>query len=200
MKGSIAIIILAAGSSSRLGQPKQLLQYNNKSLLQHVVSQVMSLQNILPLLVLGSSKQIIEKDVEDLNIEIVHNDDWQLGMSTSIKAGLSAALKKNKNLQAVMFVVCDQPFITTDLLNEMIQTFMRSDKGIIAASYAETFGTPMLFAEKYFNQLLQFQNDEGAKKVAIQNKNDLAVVPFNEGEIDIDTMDAYQKLLSNENI
>ena len=196
MTHSTAIIILAAGCSSRLGQLKQLLQYNNKSLLQHVVSQVLSLQNVLPLVVLGSSLQIIEKDLKGLNIEIVSNTLWQHGMATSIRAGLSGAIKINQELQAVMFVVCDQPFIATALLNEMIQTLEHSDKGIIAAGYAETIGTPMLFAHKYFNQLLQLQNDDGAKSIAIQNKNDLAIVPFIRGEIDIDTQEAYSQLIN----
>lgn len=196
MTHSTAIIILAAGCSSRLGQPKQLLQYNNKSLLQHVASQVLGLQNVLPLVVLGSSLQIIEKDLKGLNIEIVPNMLWQHGMATSIRAGLSEAIKINQELQAVMFVVCDQPFISTALLNEMIQTLEHSDKGIIAAGYAETIGTPMLFAHKYFNQLLQLQNDDGAKSIAIQNKNDLVIVPFIRGEIDIDTQEAYSQLIN----
>ena len=95
-----------------------------------------------------------------------------------------------------MFVVCDQPFISTALLNEMIQTLEHSDKEIIAAGYAETIGTPMLFAHKYFNQLLQLQNDDGAKSIAIQNKNDLVIVPFIRGEIDIDTQEAYSQLIN----
>ncbi len=191
---NIAIIILAAGSSSRLGQPKQLLIYQSQSLLQRIVSNVQNVPNVLHAIVIGAKKEVIEEELLNTDITIIFNENWEQGIASSIKAGLTAMMEMNSALEGCLFVVCDQPYITTELLREIITVHTQSGKGIVAAAYADTVGTPVFFSKKYFNDLLLLSNEEGAKKVIHQHLYDLASVPFLNGEIDIDTQEDYKKL------
>lgn len=200
MYSNIAIIILAAGSSSRLGQPKQLLTYQSQSLLQHIVSLVSILPSVTPAVVIGANREIIEANLLSADIKIIINDEWQQGMASSIKAGLRAMLETNPSLDGCLFAVCDQPYISTALLNEIIAVHAQTGKGIIAAAYADTLGTPVFFSKKYFDNLLALNNDEGAKKIIRQYAADVASVPFPNGEVDIDTLEDYHRLLNAEPI
>ena len=189
------IIILAAGSSSRLGRQKQLLGYNGKTLLSHVVSAALKTVNTFSIVVIGSSNEEMQQELSQTNIHVVINHQWQHGISSSIKAGLAELLQLHPRLDACIFAVCDQPFITPQLLEALITKYEQSGKGIVAATYAGTAGTPALFSRKYFAELASLQKDEGAKPLLQKYISDLATIPFDGGEIDIDTPEDYKKLI-----
>jgi molybdenum cofactor cytidylyltransferase len=194
MATKTAIIILAAGSSSRLGQPKQLLAYKNATLLRNSINEASAVPNTIICAVTGSHKDLIEKEVQDFEIKISHNPDWESGMSSSIKKGLTDLLTEYPDCESCIFAVCDQPFVTHAVFENLISEYQKSHKGIIASAYAETLGTPVLFDKKYFNELLQLKGQEGAKKIITRFTEDVIAVPFEKGNIDIDTMEDYSSL------
>ena len=189
------LIILAAGGSSRLGRPKQLLQYKSQSLLKKIVGIAVQVEPNNSLVVIGAEKESMQKELVQTGIAIAVNINWQQGMSTSIKIGLSQLLISNPALNGCIFSVCDQPFITAGLLQNLQKKHQQSSKGIIAAAYAGTAGTPVLLDKKYFDELMHLENDEGAKKILHKYNHDLATIPFEGGEVDIDTKEDYKKLL-----
>lgn len=190
------IIILAAGNSSRLGQPKQLLQYKDATLLQHIMKEASVIKESFVIVVTGANHELIEKKIDSSKIKIAFNRDWELGMSSSIKTGLNKAFQLYPEIEKCILAVCDQPFVSHSIFENLITEFHKTGKGIVASSYAETFGTPVLFDKKYFGELLNLKGQEGAKKIINRFLEDTASVSFEKGNIDIDTEDDYNKLIS----
>lgn len=190
------IIILAAGNSSRLGRPKQLLPYHNKSLLQNAVEQSLLVPESIVLVVTGASREIMESELKNNQILVRHNAGWETGMASSIKTGVSELLVLYPSLDALLLTVCDQPFLNTGIMTSLIVEFTVSNKNIIASAYNDTLGTPVLFSKKYFNALQQLEGQEGAKKIIMKNQEDTASVSFSPGGIDIDTDEDYRNLLN----
>ncbi len=193
LKDKYGIIILAAGSSSRMGQPKQLLTYKNKSLIRHVSEEARKAAGSNVTVVLGSGAKDIEKELEDMDITIAENTEWQQGMASSIKRGLSAM--SIADLDVVILTVCDQPFVSSDLFKELIELKENTGKGIVACKYDGTIGTPALFDRTYFQELLDLDGEEGAKKLLSRHSTDLTTIAFPEGKLDIDTMEDYSELI-----
>jgi molybdenum cofactor cytidylyltransferase len=193
------IVILAAGASSRMKQPKQLLPYHNKSLLAHTINEAK--KSLMPVIVvLGANALEIKTQTRNLEGEILVNKEWESGISSSIKAGLQKALAHFKEMQNCIFAVCDQPYISSNLFRELVDQKKKSSKKIVACSYADTLGTPCLFDKKYFDELLNLEGDHGAKSILQKYRNDVASVDFEKGKIDVDTKKDYEELLKNQNL
>lgn len=195
MKEITGIVVLAAGSSSRLGQPKQLLSYKNTSLLKNTISQASQVANTTIIVVTGFNHELIEKEITDPKIKTIFNQNWELGMSSSITKGLKELLRLNPDIEKIIFAVCDQPYVTTIVFDNLIKEHQKTEKGIIASAYSETLGTPVLFHKKYFTELQELKGQEGAKKIINRFLDDTATVPFEKGDIDIDTIEDYNKLI-----
>jgi molybdenum cofactor cytidylyltransferase len=188
------IIILAAGSSSRLGSAKQLLNFEGKKLLQITIDAAeMSLSKVC-LVVLGACKEEIERNINFKSCEIVINENWSAGLSSSMKIGLSIMIEKYA-LDQILFMLSDQPFVNKNLLDTMIKTQQKTGKGIVACRYEDTLGVPVLYTKKYFEKLLQLKEKDGAKKVILNYMKDCETVDFDQGKIDIDTQEDYDDLL-----
>ena len=193
------IIILAAGESSRLGNIKQLLPFQGKTLLQHVIDEATKAGAQPIVVIIGANATKIAASIADSKVNILVNENWQEGMASGIVAGVHNIVSLDDSIKKIIVAVCDQPFVTSALLEQLDQMQSKSGKSIIACAYADTIGTPVLFTTKYFNQLLSLKGDEGAKKILINNKEDLATVDFPKGEIDIDTQKDYETLLNEHN-
>ncbi len=191
-----AIVILAAGQSSRLGTPKQLLQFNGESLLQHCIKEALQ-TNFPVIVVVGAKRQVIKRELKDLNITIAKNKKWHDGMSTSLQCGLVAAKNLNDEIDGIIFMVSDQPFVSAALLTNLLKAQNESSLPLAASSYAGRLGTPVLFHKIFFDKLMDLQGDTGARKLIEQNKNLATEVSFPEGVIDIDTAEDYKTLLQN---
>ncbi len=188
------ILILAAGNSSRLGQPKQLLKFKGKSLLQHVAEQALA-ATPFTVVVTGSNHTEIKKEIENLNILSVENAYWNEGMGTSINVGLNEILAVFPAMENVIISVCDQPFIEASVFEALISEQERSQKGIVASAYSGTSGTPALYTKKYFKTLSGLSGHEGAKKLLNRFREDTAEISFDRGAVDIDTIEDYQRLI-----
>lgn len=196
MEQVFGIILLAAGTSSRLGKPKQLLKFNETTLLQNTIIQAKRLPNSFLLVVTGAYKEAIDLEVATTDTQSVHNPDWQLGIASSIAIGLKKLQEVKPTIHTCIISVCDQPYISTAIFKDLIHKYNESGKGIVASEYANTVGTPVLFSDSYFNELLNLKGNEGAKKILQHYKEDVAAVPFEKGAIDIDTIDDYNKLIN----
>ncbi len=191
----IVIVILAAGQSSRLGIPKQLLPFNGKSLLRHSVDE--ALQTNLPVIVvIGANGDLLKRELVGLNVTIAENKNWKEGMSTSLHCGLLTALNLNKDVDGVIFMLSDQPFVSGRLLNHLLKVQHETGFPIVACDYGEKLATPTLFHKIFFDELMNLQGDTGARRMIEKNKNLAASVPFPEGNVDIDTKEDYDALLN----
>jgi len=194
----IGATILAAGPSSRLGTPKQTILYEGKTLLQHATEAAESAGCHPVVIVLGAHANVILNHFHSASATIVHNHNWQDGMSTSIAVGINALLQAAGTIDAAIIMVCDQPFADTTLLHKLIEQQKLTGKGIAASTYANTMGVPALFDKKYFEILQQLTGDEGAKKIMLLHRDDVALVPFDKGTVDIDTVHDVEKFRKNE--
>jgi len=189
------IVILAAGASTRLGRPKQLLPWQGKTLLQLAVQTALAITT-QPVVVTGANADQLVAGLNHNEVQIVFNPEWQQGIATSIRCGLQALLNRTPVPNHVIFMVCDQPFITTRLLLDLINEQQNSRRPIVASAYGDTLGIPALFDATMFPQLLDLQGDMGAKKIIQRYGDKVASVAFPEGKIDIDTQGEYQDLVN----
>jgi molybdenum cofactor cytidylyltransferase len=186
------IIILAAGSSSRLGTPKQNLIYKDETLLQRAIKAAQSTGCYPIIIVLGANFKAINPTIEDLPVSIVYNADWQEGMSSSIRFGISELQKNQAKIDSVILMLCDQPFVNTELLHQLILSATK--RSVVACAYNSGIGPPTFFDSYYFPELLLLKGNEGAKKLILKHEAHITTIPFPLGNIDIDTLDDFEQL------
>jgi molybdenum cofactor cytidylyltransferase len=190
---STGVLILAAGAAFRMNEAKMLLAFGSTSILGHIVEEVKASKPDHICLVTGYYHKEIVESIDISGLFIVHNEHWREGMASSISRGVREMIKKYPAVSSVMIVVSDQPHLNRKVLHEMFSEQTKTKKGIIAAQYGKVTGTPVLFAKKYFNQLMELTGDTGAKSILQQHKTDIATVEFSLGAIDIDTAEDYEK-------
>ncbi|MGV0106717.1 4-diphosphocytidyl-2C-methyl-D-erythritol synthase [Nostoc sp. DSM 114160] len=195
-KSTIAIMILAAGASTRMGTPKQLLLYQGRSLLQYIIDMAIASVCQPVVVVLGANAEQIHPQIKQLPVKVVKNSDWVCGMSTSIKSGIELLNNLPQKIEAVVITLCDQPFVSTQIINQLVDTYYSTKKPIVACKYGDTLGVPALFSQTFFSELATLKETSGAKKVINHNLNEVFSIPFPLGDIDIDTPKDYEQLLS----
>lgn len=194
---NIGAILLAAGQSSRLGTPKQLLSYEGTTIFQHILQTAIA-SNAHPIVVvLGAHADIIEKKIDRKTAQVVVNVLWPEGMASSIRQGIQTLLEINPFAEGAILITCDQPYVTTSLLNDLIEARQNTGKPIITCSYADTFGPPTLFHKSIFPELVQLKGDIGARSILRHHADKVEAILFPEGKLDIDTNEDYEKLLKN---
>lgn len=193
---SIGIIILAAGASSRLGRPKQLLPYKGKTLLQHAVHTAAVATAKPIIVVLGAVAETVQEEIAEKKVYVVKNSGWQEGMASSIRCGINELAKISPAAEGVILMVCDQPFVSVSILNSLLAAHRKTGKPVVACGYAETFGPPVFFHRSFFKELLQLKGDIGARAVVGQHADAVEVIPFAEGTFDVDTERDFEQLIN----
>lgn len=186
------VVILAAGASTRFGAPKQLLAYNGMNLIRHAIEQAQDCGAANVIVVLGSHANEIKVDTN--GVTVVENVLWAEGISSSIRAGLTTALQLSPSMQGLMLMVCDQPYLSSSLLQKIIHTQQKTGKPIVASDYDGAYGTPALFHRTLFPALQALRGDTGAKKIMDSNSDLLELVSFPLGHVDIDVQSDYELL------
>jgi molybdenum cofactor cytidylyltransferase len=189
-----SVIVLAAGSSSRLGQPKQLVRVDGKPLLLKAVLAALEATYSPIVVVLGSNAEEHKKIIAHLPVEIVVHPGWENGMGSSLKAGLNLLLKNNPETKAVVVMVCDQPFLTSKHLMALRDAYHQSLNPIIASQYQKIIGVPALFDGSLFGALQTINDNQGAKAVIESNMNLVETIDWAEGSFDIDTPEDLNSL------
>ena len=193
-KNTIALLILAAGSSSRMGTPKQLLPWGNTTLLGNAIHNAKTTGITDIYVVVGANASQILETAHTDGIQIIKNPLWKQGLGTSIAMGIRHFNAKAKDYNGVLVMLCDQPLVDSDYLNQMIISFQTEEKSIIATAYDKRIGVPALFNNTYFEALAKLNMDYGAKEILKANKHMLkALNPLGKA-IDVDTMAEYEKL------
>jgi molybdenum cofactor cytidylyltransferase len=192
---NVSIILLAAGSSSRMGHSKQLLEIHGEPLLLHSAKAALASGAKSVIVILGANEQPHREIINNLPVNIIANHYWKSGMGSSIKAGLNYLIRKSSETEAVIIMVCDQPALTERHLQNLILEFMESRSPIVASSYSGTAGVPALFARSFFSNILMLRDEQGAKKIIQQFPEQVKTLDFPEGVFDLDTAEDYQNYL-----
>lgn len=190
----IGVIILAAGSSSRLGYPKQLVEFRGIPLLQQSMEVAKSLKFEAKILVLGANAEEIEKAIDIRNFEVVYNKDWEEGMGTSIAKGTSEALQIEEELDHILMLVSDQPFVSKEKIQELMRVQLDSNKPATFSKYAGEVGVPAIFSKEIFPELQELKKGQGAKKLILNNEISFETVKFEGGNFDVDTAEDVELL------
>ena len=191
----IAGVILAAGGSSRLGQPKQLLAFRGATLIQRAVRAAAEAGCDPVIVVTGEIGDAIRSEIgERSGIVIVENAEWRSGIGTSIRCGLE---QLPGSVEAVVLLTCVQPFVDGAVVRTLIAERQRTGKAIVASSYASTLGVPALFDRSCFDALLTLPVAAGAKSLIETRRGDTASIAFEEGGVDIDTPEDFERLNAN---
>jgi len=187
---NIAAVILAAGGSSRLGKPKQLVPFADKTLLQHMLDTVSQFSFGSKLLVLGANSSQIKTATSTQGFEVIHNTEWSRGIGTSISLATRQVIKIS-SIQHLIFFLSDQPFVDTRLIEKLINSHKNA---ITACVYQDEVGVPAVFARSYFTELSELAEDSGAQKIIKKHLAQTSIVDFEMGHWDIDTKEDIEKL------
>ena len=193
-KHQLAILILGAGGSSRLGQAKQLLSFGVSTMLNRIVDVALQSKVGNIYLVLGASYDEVKASIKDTSVHVIHNKNWEKGLSTSIVAGVNEILQQAPSTQGILIMLGDQILILPTHINQVVQVFLAEKCDIVYADYKSDFGPPAIFGVKTFNELISLEMDQGAKKLIKSDMYKVASVIIQEGKYDIDTTSDYEQI------
>ena len=188
----IAAIILAAGSSKRMGKVKQLLPWKYTTLLGNSIEQALASEVNEVFVVLGSNYKLISKEIENHNITILHNKKWSQGMGFSISCAMNFISNNSIKYDGVLIILVDQPLIDIKYINKLIHKFIGSN--IITSKYKKRVGVPAIFSSVYFNELSGLNRDIGARDLITEHINDVKVIDAFDKIQDIDSISSYKLL------
>ncbi len=191
-----AIILLAAGQSRRLGRPKQLLERDGETLLTKTVNAALGIDDAPMIVVLGAHAERCLPGLTDPRLTIIQNSEWSEGMASSVRCGLTVTTNRFPETDGVIIIVCDQPGLDTRTIQQLIDLQRTTSLPAAAASYAGRLGTPAIFHVSLFPALLKLSGDRGARQLLQDLGPQVAVLPFDEGALDIDTEEDYQRWIS----
>jgi len=174
---TVGAVILAAGESARLGRPKQLIQFRGKSLLRRIIDAADEAGCSPIAVVIGSDAKKMVPELEGTAADIVGNENWRNGIGTSIRAGMQNLVERGRDLDAVILLVSDQPLVEKELIEQ-------------------TLGIPAIFGRAHFKDLFTLRDDSGAKSIILSKRECVVEFPFPQGEIDIDTLADYERLVA----
>lgn len=195
MKGShqkTAIILLAAGSSSRMGAIKQLLPWKQTTLIGHAIEQALFSEAEEVYVVLGANNELISKEINKENVIILINKNWALGMGTSISCAMDFILNSDVDYGTVLITLVDQPLVDIKYINKLIYNSIHNN--IIASKHQDKAGVPTIFSAKYFSELKNLNGNIGARELIATHKGQVKILDVLEKVQDIDNMETYKIL------
>ncbi len=186
----IVALILAAGSSRRMGRPKQLLEIGGEALIRRTVRQAEAAGLEQIVVVVGPHRAQIERTLQGTAARLVDNPDHLTGMASSLRAGLQAL---DAEVEAAIVMLADQPFQAPDILRRLIAAYRASGRPIVVPLYAGRRGNPVLFDRALFGELSEQQGDRGGRDVLLAHPEQIETVEFDRPELqtDLDTWEQY---------
>ena len=188
----VAGVILAAGQARRMGQAKQLLLLNEKSMVWHVATTACQSRLDQIIVITGAYQREVTSALNDLPLQIIHNENWQQGQSTSVKKAIQCI---STEMQAVVFLLADQPLVDVSLINELIKVYHETNASIIIPRALKQPGNPVLFDLKVWRPaLLELSGDEGARQIIRENQETIHYIELLDGQcfFDVDTPLEYE--------
>ncbi len=190
----IGLVLLAAGGSSRLGTPKQLLVFQGRTLLRRAAEEAVASGCHPVVIVLGAYADRLTREIVDLPVLVAQNAAWRTGMGSSIRTGIEALTEAGHALDGVVIAVCDQPFCDAAMIRRLLEGHAHGEQRIVAASYAGVYGVPALFDATLVPELLALHGHEGARRVIESYRDGILSVTFDAGAVDIDTPEDLTRL------
>jgi molybdenum cofactor cytidylyltransferase len=195
--GNIGCVILAAGSASRFGSPKQLAKFNNETLIETVIQKALNINFYKIVVVLGAFFEEIFPTINKYNIKIINNHEWKKGQATSVKKGIKAI--SVKKIDAILFLLVDQPQISTNLIENVLNLFAYQKSNIIVHSFNGQTRHPILFSRNTFPELLKIEGDQGGRQLfnlysPLKIKLEDSIMA-----VDVDTMNDLMEINNNFN-
>ncbi len=189
---NFGVVLLAAGGSSRLGRPKQLLPYLGRTLVEHAARTALASGASEVVVVVGAESAAVREALRGLAVRIVQNDDWAEGMGGSIASGVAAL---GEGVETAVVALADQPRITPDHLRTLAQKVAQSGKPIVASSYDGVLGAPCAFSRSEFPRLRSLTGDVGARHLIRSGEEPVEAVIFTGANVDVDTPEDVRALL-----
>jgi len=188
------LVILAAGASTRMGRPKQLLVYRGQTLIRRAVESALTSVCRPIVVVIGAHAELVKNELEHLPVLVADNAEWQKGMSSSIRIGVETLITCGEEMQGAVIMLCDQPFVTAGVVNALVEARRKTGKTIVASAYGKARGVPAFFSRQFFPEITALKANEGARQVIANHPDDVATIIFAEGAIDVDTPQDYERL------
>lgn len=199
MGSKVSVLILAAGSSSRMGKIKQLLPWKESTLLGYTIEMAKLSKASEVIVVLGSNARLIKETIETTEVVFLENTKWKEGLGTSIACGADYLLNHDKEADAVLVLLGDQALMNTEYVDKIIDLYSSGESGIIGTEYGEIIGVPALFERSYFSDLLKLDGDQGAQ-ILLKKLGDKVIGLNPKGKaFDVDTLEDYNSLLKMSN-
>ena len=183
----MAAIVLAAGESARLGQPKQLLPFRGRTLLRHAAETAVASGCEPVTVVLGAGQDRMHLELEGVAVQSVVNPQWREGMGASIRCGLRAAMQATSGLVGAMLLLADQPLVTPQHLRQMLAELRHTPLAIVAAHCHDHVSPPAVFDAALFSRLLALDGAQGARAVIAALPDDTLLFELPEAAFDLDT-------------
>ncbi|HEY0171462.1 MAG TPA: nucleotidyltransferase family protein [Pyrinomonadaceae bacterium] len=196
--GAVGAVVLAAGSSSRMGRPKQLLRFGGETLLRRAAHAALGAGCGPVVVVTGAHAVQTRGELRGLGVLEVENLLWETGMGSSVRAGVEALSEAQAEAAAVVLMLCDQPLVNADVVAGLVAAHRATGRDVVASQYGGSFGVPALFAGTLFDELRRLEGHAGAKQVIERHISRAHFVSFPGGEIDVDTPDDFSRLLSTQ--
>lgn len=190
------ILIIAAGASTRLGSPKQLVKIGNKYLLEKMVETSLNFPSKKVIVVLGAFFEKIKETISHLPVDIIENKNWENGMGGTISFGINYLENNFPEINGTYILLSDQPFVTLNYLEKLKSEKEKERNKIIASKYESTLGPPAFFPKNIFSALKNLNGQKGAKPIFQKYKEETVTVDFPGGAFDIDTPEDLKKLYS----
>jgi molybdenum cofactor cytidylyltransferase len=189
-----AAVILAAGASTRLGQPKQLVPIDGEPLLLRTVRMAREAGCNPIIVVLGFDAERMRKVLIDAPVLILENEEWRSGMGSSLRRGVAVLEKLEPRSPDALVLVCDQTALSGQLLRELRRAHTLGLRSITASRYAGRAGVPAIFSAQHFPELLQLEGDRGARGIIERHGDDVTIIEFEDGVKDLDTPEQLHHL------
>ena len=191
-KEPIGAVVLAAGESRRMGEPKQLLPVGGQPMVRRVTEAVCAAGLAQVVVVIGAHAEAVSQAVAGLPVELVLNERWQEGMTSSLHAGLCAL---RPEIKAALVVLADQPWLTAELIRALVDCYRTTGAPVVAPFYQGQRGRPVLFDRALFPELLAARDDKSRREIIAQHRDQMARVEVKDPAIfrDIDTRQDYEK-------
>ena len=189
-----AAIVLAAGASTRLGQPKQLIRIDGESLLRRTARLAAETACLPIFIVLGYEAGRMIPELAGLHVHPLVNEAWSEGMGSSLRCGAQALSRLNPQPSAALLLVCDQPRLSAAHLHALLARQAETGAAITASGYAGRAGVPAVFAASLFPELLLAQGDRGARDLIRSYAQPLETLPWSDGELDLDLPDDLERV------
>lgn len=185
------IVLLAAGASERMGQPKQLLPVRGQPMVMNAVEAALASTAWPVVVVLGANAERIRPLLARSPVLIAENPAWAEGMASSIRAGVSLLQQFSRSLDAALIALCDQPAFSTSIVSRLVEAQTGAGRRIVAARYAGRNAAPALFPREYFGQLTSLTGEAGARALLNQEPDRISTIDLPELSVDLDTPAEY---------